>query len=111
MKQKFCRECLDQRTAVKAVWLAYLWGRWDILSRLGIRRKDAEPIFEKFKDANVLGDGGRLKSIRQVYALLRAYPRVVDASAKLVGLYLIAMSSEIPAIDREYERKTNDLSR
>lgn len=108
---KLCRECLEFSTGVRAVWLLYRWGRWDLLKRLGIPRT-AEGVFQEFEDTNILGVGGKLKSEAQVRALTKAYPSVVGAATQLVGLYMIQFSAEIPAIDKEFERlEQQNLSR
>lgn len=108
---KFDKSCLLIPTAAKALWLSYRRGNWQVLEKVGLKRKLIEPIFEEFERQHILGLHGNLKSQRQVHALLRWYPPLIDAAVRMVGLYMVVYASDIPEIDNEVERRENVLSR
>ena len=91
----FDTACLTIPTAVKALWLLYRRGRWDLLKRVGVKRGQAERVLLGFEDAGTFGVGGNLKSQKQMKALLRTYPPLLDAAVRLVGVYMIAMGPEV----------------
>lgn len=100
MVSLYDKECLTIPTAVKAIWMLYRRGRWDLLKRVGLKQGEAEPVFLEFEDAGTFGVGGSLKSQRQVRALIHAYPPIVDTATRLVGVYMIALGDEIPEVER-----------
>lgn len=110
MNEKLCKECIDYRTGIKAVWLLYRRGKWVELSRLGLKRGEATRSLQPFQDDNIFGTAGRLKSTRQVYDLLQTYPPLLNAAVLLVNTYMLGMASELPEIDKEYTRREQDLS-
>lgn len=101
---RLCTECLDYRTGVKGVWLLFRRGKWGELARLGVKREKAEATLQAYMDANLFGAGGKLRSNKQVYDLLKAYPPLLNAAALLVHIYIVALASELPQVDREMEK-------
>lgn len=102
---KYCAECVDLRVAIKGVWLLFVRGRWRELSELGVKRSSA---LQKFRDTHVFGPGGKLKSSYQVRLLLKAHPPVLDGAVRLLGVYMKEWGSEMPQIDKEFERKERE---
>lgn len=93
-------EQTDLLVAIRALWLLYLRSRWDELKRLGLSRKQAEPVLQEF-DLNKFGSSHRLTGKRQVYGLLTAYPPLVEAAVRLVGVYMVLNSEEIKQAVKE----------
>lgn len=62
-------ECERAGVALKAIWLLYRRGRWDLLSGMGLTRAEFEQTFEQFDDLHVLRV--RLANEQQAMALLR----------------------------------------
>lgn len=105
--ENFDPACLLIPTAVKALWLAYKRGHWEVLRKLGLRREDIDEPFKMYDALRVARTPG-LRGNKQVLALLKAYPPIVDAAVRLVGLYMISWDNEL----QEYidAASTTDLS-
>lgn len=75
-------------TAIRAIWLAFKRGQWELLRQLGLSRKEMEEPLRKF-DATRLARDDRLVGKAQLYEAIQVYPPVVDAAIRLSGLYSI----------------------
>lgn len=92
--EAFDPACLLIPVAIKALWLAYKRGHWEVLRKLGLRREDIEEPFKMYDALRVARTPG-LRGNKQVLALLKAYPPLIDAAVRLVGLYMISWDREL----------------
>lgn len=92
------QDCLKLDTGVRAIWLLYRWGRWDLLGQLGLSR-DYETDLETFDDHNIISDRGRINREKQVIQLIKFNPPVLQAAINLIGEYLVLTASDNKGLD------------
>lgn len=64
-------ECERAGVAIKAIWLLYRRGNWNLLAGMGLERAEFERAFESFDFLHVVYERGRLANEQQAFALLR----------------------------------------
>lgn len=73
---------LSALAGMRAIWLLYLRGRWDLLEDLGIDRNRLEPALKQFNYGDPL-------TIRQAQQLYKKVPELVEASRELRLAYAL----------------------
>jgi len=97
-EQNYDPACERIDTAVKAIFLLYRRGRWEVLCRLfpQMKRREIEAAFERFDDRFIQSYGGKITTEKQVFALMRCFPphSMTMAACKMVGRYQWMMQFE-----------------
>lgn len=80
-------QCLKLSTAVKAIWILYRRGKWDLLECIGFPRKEYEHLFIKFDLQHITSEHGLLRTERQVIAVMHAIPGMALCGITLIEMY------------------------
>jgi hypothetical protein len=80
-------ECERLDVAIRAIWLLYRRGRWELLGRVGLDRASVELPFETFDYDRLTNERGRLRTEGDCYELIRYAPLVLHAALQMMKLY------------------------
>lgn len=87
--ERFDHACARYDTGIKAVYLLWRRAKWSLLRDIfpGVSRAEIEEGFRAF-------GGEKIRTEAQVFGLVQAFPRVMDAAIVLVGTYQILYFKE-----------------
>jgi hypothetical protein len=80
-------QCERVDTAVKAIWLLFRWGKWQLLEQIGMPRDAVEEDLVRFDMEEVVADHGRIHTEAQTLKLRRYCPLVLYGALMLLKGY------------------------
>lgn len=83
----FDLDCLTLETAIRAVWILYRRGKWNLLEEIGLSKERYNERFYKFDTEYIMSDHGLLRRAQQVEAFADACPGVRIAAMELNDRY------------------------
>lgn len=91
----FDLECLKLHVAIRAVWLLYRRGKWDLLESIGLPRALYGEKFLKYDARWITTDHGLLRTDAQAEHFADAVPGVRIAASLLIEEYRMIFSERI----------------
>lgn len=83
----FDRECLKLNTAIRAVWILYRRGRWELLESIMLPRWKYEKPFLDYDNKHIFTEHGLIRTDRQTMHFAESIPGVIIAASILIEEY------------------------